>query len=130
MNEIIINELKNNAKDKKITFSENFYISSDKKTIMGEVAFKEILFLDYRDTEAGSNPREYIGLKKTNLNIIKSLLKDYKDMFRFLHTGFVVSLTDVQNEPNFTIRYADCCLTNGNQTRFIISIINSSEINV
>lgn len=69
-----INIIKEKLIENTINFSETFYISSDKKTIMGEVPFSEILFLDYRDTEAGSNPREYIGLKKTNENIIKSLL--------------------------------------------------------
>ena len=86
--EIIQKKMNNNN----ISFSEPFYMSNDNKTIMGEVPFSEILFLDYRDTEAGSNPREYAGLKKTNENIIKSLLKDYGNMFRFLHSGVIVSL--------------------------------------
>ena len=107
---------------KEIHFQEQFYYSKDRKTIMGEVAFSEILFLDYRDTEAGSNPREYTGLVKTNINIIKSLLKDPYNMFRFLHSGIIASLVNpvVKND---IIEYDDCCLTNGNQTRFIILII-------
>jgi len=107
-----------------IEFAENYYLSNDGKTIMGEVNFSEILFLDYRDTEAGSNPREFIGLKNTNENILKSLLKDYKNMFRFLHSGFIVSLVNpIIDKGKKTVKYDDCCLTNGNQTRFIILII-------
>ena len=116
----IIDKLNNNV----IEFAEPFYLSNDKKTIMGEVSFSEILFLDYRDTEAGSNPREYTGLKKTNENIIKSLLKDYEKMFRFLHSGIIVSIVNPMDySGRKSIKYDDCCLTNGNQTRFIILII-------
>ena len=91
---------------------------------MGEVPFSEILFLDYRDTEAGSNPREYIGLKKTNESIIKSLLKDCENMFRFLHSGIIVSLVNpIIDLEGKLVKYDDCCLTNGNQTRFIVLIL-------
>ena len=118
--EIIKTKLERNE----IKFSEPFYISDDKKTIMGEVPFSEILFLEYRDTEAGSNPREYIGLKKTNESIIKSLLLYYSDMFRFLHSGMIASLVNPTiNIDSNSVFYDDCCLTNGNQTRFIILII-------
>lgn len=116
--------LSEKLRENTIVFSENFYLSDDKKTIMGEVPFSEILFLDYRDTEAGSNPREYIGLKKTNKNIIKSLLKDYENMFRFLHSGIIVSLVNPIIDSNKkSLKYDECCLTNGNQTRFIILIL-------
>jgi len=109
--------------EKKMYFPDEYFISQDKKSILGEVTFKDILFLDYRDTDAGSNPREYVGLKKTNLEIIKSLLKDYKGMFRFLHSGVIVSATGIELEDAHTLNYDSCCLTNGNQTRFIILII-------
>jgi len=68
--------------ENKIFFPEEFHISKDRKTILGESIFRDILYLEYRDTEAGSNPREYNGLKKTNKEILKSLLKDHKNMFR------------------------------------------------
>ncbi len=118
----VMEEIKSMGKGK-ITFADKFYKSNDVKTVMGEVPFKEILFLEYRDTEAGSNPREYNGLQKTNLEIIKSLLMDYENMFRFLHSGMIISLTNAEIEDDRTIRYSECCLTNGNQTRFIILII-------
>lgn len=119
----LIGELKNISNNKNLTFPEKFYFSSDRKTIMGEIPFKEILFLDYRDTEAGSNPREYNGLKKTNKDILKSLLAHH-EMFRFLHSGIIVSLTDTKiSEEKREIKYGECCLTNGNQTRFLILII-------
>jgi IMP cyclohydrolase len=118
--DIVVEKLNNNT----IEFAEPFYMSNDKKTVMGEVPFSEILFLEYRDTEAGSNPREYIGLKKTNESIIKSLLKDCENMFRFLHSGIIVSLVNpIIHLERKLIEYDDCCLTNGNQTRFIILII-------
>jgi hypothetical protein len=121
VSDILIDKLNCN----RIEFVEPFYISSDKKTIMGEVAFSEIIFLEYRDTEAGSNPREYTGLKATNENIIKSLLKDHKNMFRFLHSGIIVSLvnSNIDESKKEWVMYDDCCLTNGNQTRFLILII-------
>ncbi len=105
-----------------ITFPERYFVSNDKKTIMGEVPFSEILFLDYRDTEAGSNPREFIGIKNTNINILKSLLVEPKNLFRFLHSGIIVSLIGTTFENN-SIFFEECCLTNGNQTRFIILAI-------
>lgn len=120
--ETIVNELKDINKRKKIIFCDKYYISQDGKTIMGEVTFKEILFLDYRDTEAGSNPREYYGLKKTNEVILKSIL-EHPDMFRFLHSGIIVSLSDTAINNDNSISYGDCCLTNGNQTRFVILIL-------
>lgn len=112
---------------KEIYFQDQFYYSNDHKTIMGEVTFSEILFLDYRDTEAGSNPREYTGLVKTNINIIKSLLKDPYNMFRFLHSGIIASLVNPIVKNDF-IEYDDCCLTNGNQTRFIILILTFMKL--
>ncbi len=121
----IINEIIETTKNEVITFPEEFYKSSDNKTIMGEVSFKEILFLEYRDTEAGSNPREYAGLKKTNLHILHSILTDSHNMFRFLHSGVIISLTtsSITGIKGNTVKYEECCLTNGNQTRFIILII-------
>lgn len=121
----IIKEIIEIAKNEVITFPEKFYKSSDNNTIMGEVSFKEILFLEYRDTEAGSNPREYAGLKKTNLHILRSILTDSHNMFRFLHSGVIVSLTtsSITGITGNTVKYEECCLTNGNQTRFIILII-------
>ena len=119
----LISELKQISNSKKLTFPEKFYFSTDRKTIMGEITFKEILFLDYRDTEAGSNPREYNGLKKTNKVILQSLLS-HAEMFKFLHSGIIISLTDVEiSDTKQVIKYSDCCLTNGNQTRFIVLII-------
>ena len=121
--DILITKIKKGFKENTMYFSEKFFLSDDNKTIMGEVPFKEILFLEYRDTEAGSNPREYYGIKQTNVNILKSLLKDYKNMFRFLHSGIIVSLINPTIENEKKVKYDYCCLTNGNQTRFIILII-------
>lgn len=118
----VIKELKAINKSKKMSFCDKPYISLDGKTIMGEVPLKEILFLDYRDTEAGSNPREYYGLKKTNQVILKSIL-EHPHMFRVLHSGIIVSLSDTVINKDNGISYGDCCLTNGNQTRFIILIV-------
>jgi hypothetical protein len=119
----VINDIKEAKEKSTIVFSEGYFKSSDNKTVMGEIPFRQILFLDYRETEAGSNPREYNGLKHTNLNILKSFLENPNNMFRFLHSGVIVSLVN----PNFindrAIQYDDCCLTNGNQTRFIILIV-------
>jgi len=53
----INNGMFENLNENIISFVEPFYLSNDSKTVMGEVKFSEILFLDYRDTEAGSNPR-------------------------------------------------------------------------
>jgi len=119
----IIAEIKNIKAKNTIIFSESYYKSCDNKTIMGEVPFKQVLFLDYRETEAGSNPREYNGLKHANLKILQSLLKDYENMFRFLHSGIIVSLVNPTFTDDKTTQYDDCCLTNGNQTRFIVLIL-------
>lgn len=123
--EEIIKDLTDIAESNKITFLEPFFLSKDSKTIMGEVPVKQILFLDYRDTEAGSNPREYNGLKKTNAKIFDSLLTENAKMFRFLHSGVITSLTteSISESDSMTVKYDECCLTNGNQTRFIILIL-------
>jgi len=109
-------------KENRISFEDGFYISTNQQTIMGETYFKDILFLDYRDSESGSNPREYTGLQKANNEIIRSLLKDPTNMFRFLHSGVIVSLSGLRIS-NDVIEFDSCCLTNGNQTRFIILIL-------
>ena len=62
----LFNIIKENFKRNIIVFDEPYFKSEDSKSILGEVSFKEILFLEYRETEAGSNPREYTGLKKNN----------------------------------------------------------------
>lgn len=106
----------------KLFFAQPPYISSDGHTLMGEVSVKNLLFIPYRDTEAGSNPREFNGLKKSNLEVFKSMLS-YPYTFRFLHSGFIVSAmgTKISSKP-FTLQYTDACLTNGNQTRFLFLI--------
>ncbi|MCZ6702106.1 MAG: hypothetical protein O6940_03595 [Ignavibacteria bacterium] len=120
----IINELVDITKKKAITFSESYYLSKDGKTIMGEMPFKEILFWPYRDTEAGSNPREYYGIQHTNMKILQSLLMDNEHLFRFLHSGLIISVTSSKfpTSNGNKIQYDECCLTNGNQSRFIILI--------
>ncbi len=121
--EEIIQELIQISKNRKIKFVEKYYKSEDNKTTMGEVSIKQILFLNYKETEAGSNPREFTGLKKSNIEIFESLLQNYSDLFRFLHSGIIVSIVNPKFIDEFSIQYEDCCLTNGNQTRFIILII-------
>ena len=118
-----IQELIQISKNRKIKFAEKYYKSEDNKTTMGEVSIKQILFLNYKETEAGSNPREFIGLKKSNIEIFESLLQNYDNLFRFLHSGIIVSIVNPKFLDEFSIQYEDCCLTNGNQTRFIILII-------
>lgn len=68
----IIDPLNLHSSKNEIHFSEPFFMSKDRKTIMGEVPFSEILFLDYRDTEAGSNPREFNGIKNQILISLKA----------------------------------------------------------
>ncbi|MEM4261104.1 MAG: hypothetical protein QXG00_07720 [Candidatus Woesearchaeota archaeon] len=119
----IIDSLNSHSNKNELHFSEPFYVSKDNKTIMGEVPFSEILFLDYRDTDAGSNPREFNGLRKSNVSIIKSLLENPKNLFRFLHSGVIVSILNGSTDSKNIVKYDECCLTNGNQTRFIILII-------
>ena len=119
----IIDLLNSHSTNNELHFSESFFISKDKKTIMGEVPFSEILFLDYRDTETGSNPREFNGIKKSNISIIKSLLENPRNLFRFLHSGIIVSIINGSTNDDALVKYDECCLTNGNQTRFIILII-------
>ncbi len=126
--ETIIKNIKDVNKNKKIKFDDKLYVSKDGKTIMGEVKIGEILFLEYRDTDAGSNPREYYGLKKTNIEILKSILA-HRNMFRFLHSGLILSLSEsVINEEENSINYDECCLTNGNQTRFLILILTLAKL--
>ena len=44
-------------------------------------------------------------------------------MFRFLHSGVIVSILNATIIDEKSVKYDECCLTNGNQTRFIILII-------
>ena len=115
-----ISELISKYNNTEIKFVDVPYCSSDQRTILGETTFGELLFLPYRDTNIGSNPREYIGLKKTNISIFNSLINNYNYLFRFLHSGVIVCITTPQKIDNNVIKFEDCCLTNGNQTRYVI----------
>lgn len=114
-----IKELLDKYKGNGIQFVDDIFWSTDQKTIMGETTFGSILFLPYRNTNIGSNPREYTGLKKSNVSIFRSVVNHYDYLFRFLHSGVIVCITSPQKTDNAII-YEDCCLTNGNQTRYVL----------
>ena len=55
---------------------------------------------------------------------VQSILENYKNIFRFFHSGIIVSLTGLKEIDKYSISYENCCLSNGNQTRFIILILS------
>lgn len=54
------------------------------------------------------------------MSIFNSLINNYNYLFRFYHSGVIVCITLPQTKENNTITFEDCCLTNGNQTRYVI----------
>lgn len=82
--------------------------------------------IGYLDTPAGSNPREFQGMSKTNTNILKSFLDD-RTFFWSKHLGINLTIKkgEIRRNSRLTgnILYEDACITNGLQTISIFRIL-------
>lgn len=82
--------------------------------------------IGYLDTPAGSNPREFQGMSKTNTIILKSFLDD-RTFFWSRHLGINLTIKKGEITRNGALRgkiiYEDACITNGLQTISIFRIL-------
>ncbi len=113
-------EIKNLLKDSK--FGYIGYSNAPAEAIFGETTIGQLLAVPSKDSEAGSNPREFQGMKsRTNKKILESLLKNYNKAFWALHSGVSITVTNGRTEKpksneHYLLSFDDACLTNGLQT--------------
>ena len=118
--------MKHNIKLGKIDFFD------DQKTeISSATIASQLISIPYLDTNAGSNPREFLGVTTTNEDILKSILSN-SVLFWAKHSGVILTILNTKiDQINFdelngrkgTISYSDVCLTNGLQTVSILRIL-------
>jgi hypothetical protein len=114
----------NNYSIKDLGFGKIGYTKPCSEAVMGLAAFGQLLVVPYKDSAAGSNPREFQGMKSaTNKKILESLLKNQKT-FWALHSGVTITVTSgINDESAQELEYEDACLTNGLQTVTIARIL-------
>lgn len=84
---------------------------------------RDLICIQYYDTEAGSNPREFQGVTTTNIKILKSILED-SHRFWSKHLGVSVTIKGgINNYEEQTLKYEDACITNGLQSLSIFRIL-------
>jgi len=107
---------------KKIRFGYIEYSVPSNEVVMALITVGQLLPVPYKDSAAGSNPREFQGMKSTtNKKILESLLRNPK-IFWALHSGVTVTVTAGDNIDEL-LEYEDACLTNGLQTITIVRIL-------
>jgi hypothetical protein len=113
-----MNEIKSLLKDLKFGFIK--YFPSPPEAILGETTIGQLLAVPSKDSEAGSNPREFQGMKsRTNKKILESFLKNHNRAFWALHSGVSMTITNGRSEDensSLVLLFDDACLTNGLQT--------------
>lgn len=111
-------EIKSLLKDSK--FGSIKYFPSPPEAILGETTIGQLLAVPAKDSEAGSNPREFQGMKsRTNKKILESFLKNHNRAFWALHSGVSMTVTNGRSEEessSLVLLFDDACLTNGLQT--------------
>lgn len=113
---------------KELKFGFIKYSDPAPKEILASTTLGQLLAVPYKDSDAGSNPREFQGMKSTtNKKILQSLLKNHKTTFWALHSGVTITATNGQAE-NAVLQYDDACLTNGLQTVTIARILTLVKV--
>ncbi|PDY91014.1 hypothetical protein CON09_15920 [Bacillus anthracis] len=108
-----------NNRYESIQFGVMGYNIPNKEVVFGQTTLGQLLPIPYRDTEAGSNPREYQGLTEVNKRILESfLLHGKKNDFWAYHSGASLTITkgEINPKKENTLEFADACITNGLQT--------------
>jgi hypothetical protein len=97
------------------------YSPSPPEAVLGETTLGQLLGVPSKDSEAGSNPREFQGMKsRTNKKILESFLKNHNRAFWALHSGVSMTVTtgrwEKDESSSLVLLFDDACLTNGLQT--------------
>lgn len=112
---------------KHLRFGALTYVTPESEAVLAMSTIGELLGVPYKDSAAGSNPREFQGMKSTtNQKILKSFISNYRSTFWALHSGFVLSVTKGQvprDGESKELFFEDACLTNGLQTQTIARIL-------
>jgi hypothetical protein len=107
---------------KDIQFGVIKYATPSSEAVMGLTSVGQLMPVPYRYSAAGSNPREFQGMKSgTNRKILESLLQN-REIFWALHSGVTVTVT-AGDASGGSLEYEDACLTNGLQTITIARIL-------
>ena len=88
------------------------------EAILASTTMGQLIAVPYI-SEAGSNPREFQGMKSTtNKKILQSFLKNHDTIFWALHSGVSITVTNggLPKESPGLLQFEDACLTNGLQT--------------
>lgn len=96
------------------------------KVVFGLTSIGYLIGVGHRDTDAGSNPRDFQGLSEVNKKVLVSMIENCDSYFWALHSlvSLTVSKGDISNEDNATVvTYDDACLTNGLQTVSLFRIL-------
>lgn len=112
---------------------ENTLLCHEKKEAIGyHTRVYYLIGISSRDTEAGSNPREYQGLNMNNKKIIESIIKYCTSYFWSLHSGISLTTTGGKkrenNSSDVIFEYDDACCTNGLQTLSLIRVLVGIKI--
>lgn len=101
---------------KELRFGVLKYADPEPEALLASTTISQLLAVPYKSSEAGSNPREFQGMKSgTNKKILESFIKNHKTTFWALHSG--VSITVINgNVEQGILSFDDACLTNGLQT--------------
>ncbi len=101
---------------KDLKFGALKYADPEPEALLTSTTISQLLAVPYKYSEAGSNPREFQGMKSgTNKKILESFIKNHKTTFWALHSG--VSITVINGRVELgVLSFDDACLTNGLQT--------------
>jgi hypothetical protein len=101
---------------KELKFGVLKYSDPAPEALLVSTTMSQLLAVPYKYSEAGSNPREFQGMKSgTNKKILESLIRNHKTTFWALHSGVSITVIKGRTE-NDTLNFDDACLTNGLQT--------------
>jgi hypothetical protein len=106
-------EIKDQLKELKFGFIK---YSMPSEAILASTTMSQLLSVPYKSSDAGSNPREFQGMKSTtNKKILQSFLKNHATSFWALHSGVSITVTEGRSVES-VLTFDDACLTNGLQT--------------
>ena len=109
---------------KELKFGVMKYTEPTREALLATTTIGQLLAVPYKYSEAGSNPREFQGMKSgTNKKILQSFIKNHNTTFWALHSGVSVTVINGRIEEGM-LQFDDACLTNGLQTVTIGRILS------
>lgn len=77
--------------DYRLGFGKIKYNIPQKDEVLASTNFRNLLPIQYLDTDAGSNPREFQGMTPVNIKILKSMIKNPK-IFWAKHSQVILTI--------------------------------------